>query len=135
MSADDVQQEEGRSGRSPAEWVTFAASCIVLAVLVVLVASGMRGEAAPAQPTARVDGAVERRSDGFHVPVLVRNVGDDAAADVQVIGELTLAGEPIEGEEVIAFLAGQEDAEVVLVFPEDPADGELVVRVASFSQP
>lgn len=127
--------DQRRGGRSTAEWVTFAASCLVLVVLVVLVASSMSEHPAPAAPTATVAGPVEEQGDGFHVPVEVRNEGDDAAADVQVVAELTIEGEPTESDVVIDFLAGQESDEVVFVFPDDPADGELTVRVGSFAQP
>lgn len=129
---DDHQDDQGRS---VAEWASFAASCVVLAIVVALLTLEMRGAEAPAAPVAEWAGAPIEQPDGFHVPVEVRNDGDQAAADVQVIATLTIDGEDTEGELTVDFLAGGATDELVFVFPEDPGDGELELRVASFSSP
>lgn len=122
-------------GRSAAEWVSFAVACVVLAAVVSLIALEMRGTEAPAAPLVEAAGAVTEEADGFHVPVEIRNDGDAAASDVQVIATLTIDGEPTEGDLTVDFLAGGASEELVFVFSEDPADGELELRVAGYSTP
>lgn len=128
-----ARRQEG--GRSNAEWITFAVSCLVLAVVVVLVGLELRGPEHPAAPVARIAGTASEHADGFHVPVEVRNEGDEAAADVQVAATLTIDGEATDGDLTIDFLAGGATEELVFVFPDDPATGELELRVASYSAP
>lgn len=118
-----------------AEWVSFAASCLVLATVVGLLAADLRGEGSPAAPVAERSGPAISRPDGFHVPVEVRNEGDAAAADVQVVATLTIDGQDTEGDLTVAFLAGGATEELVFVFPDDPAEGELELRVAGYGDP
>lgn len=127
------QQRDG--GRSPAEWFSFAVACVVLALVVGLIALEMRGTEAPAAPVVEPAGAATEEADGFHVPVEIRNEGDEATSDVQVVATLTIDGEPTEGDLSVDFLAGGASEELVFVFPDDPADGELELRVASYSTP
>jgi len=122
-------------GRSAAEWVSFAVACLVLALVVGLIALELRGTAAPAAPTVELAGSPIEEADGFHVSVEIRNEGDEAASDVQVIATLTIDGEPTDGDLTVDFLAGGASEELVFVFPDDPADGELELRVAGYSTP
>lgn len=41
----------------------------------------------------------------------------------------------LEAEQVVAFLPGDGTADVVFVFPQDPATGRLDVPVASYQMP
>lgn len=122
-------------GRSVAQWFSFAVACVVLALVVGLIALELRGSEAPAAPVVEPAGAPTEEADGFHVPVEIRNEGDEAASDVQVVATLTIDGKPTEGDLTVDFLAGGAGEELVFVFPEDPADGELELRVASYSRP
>jgi len=122
-------------GRSAAEWVSFAVACLVLALVIGLIALEMRGDEVAAAPVVEPAGTAAEEADGFHVPVEIRNEGDEAASDVQVIATLTIDGEPTEGDLTVDFLAGGASEELVFVFPDDPADGELELRVASYSTP
>ena len=124
-----------RGARSPAEWVTFVVSCLVLAVVVGLIALQPQSAEEPAGPIAHLSGPATPAPGGFQVPVEVRNDGGDTAADVQVTAELTIDGEVTEADQVIDFLAGDETEDLVFVFLDDPADGDLVVRVSGFSKP
>ena len=69
------------------------------------------------------------------VDVDVSNGGDLTASDVQVSASLIVDGETTEGDQTIDFLAGGEVEELVFVFADDPADGELTVAVTSFGVP
>lgn len=123
-----------RDPRTPAEWVTLTASCLVLAVLVALIAAQLAAPREPASPVAEVTGTYE--ADGFHhVEVSVTNHGDETAAEVQVTAELVVDGEPTEADQTIDFLAGGEEEDLVFIFEDDPADGELTVTVSGYGVP
>ncbi|HJR24579.1 MAG TPA: hypothetical protein VJ804_03845 [Acidimicrobiales bacterium] len=123
-----------RDPRSPAEWVTLTVSLLVLAALVGIIVVRLLEEREPAAPTATVEG-VEEIGGVHHVEVTVRNEGDDTAADVQIVAELVIGDETTEADQVLDFLAGDEEEQVVFVFEDDPADGELTVGVSGFSVP
>lgn len=123
-----------RRARTTAEWVTLAGSCLVLAVLVGLIAVQMTSTRDPASPVAVVEG--HRRADGFHhVEVVVTNQGDETASNVLVTADLTIDGETTSADQSIDFLAGGEEEDLVFVFEDDPADGELRVAVRGFGVP
>ena len=123
-----------RDPRTAAEWTTLVCSCVILGVIVALIAAQLRGERDPAAPVAEV---IDVRAVGevHHVEVTVTNEGDDTAADVQVQAELIVDGGASEADQVIDFLAGDEEEHLVFVFEDDPADGELTVAVTGFAQP
>lgn len=120
-------------GRSVAEWVTLAASCLVLAVVVGLIALQIGGTEEPAAPVADVAGDVRVVDGQHHVPVVVHNTGDLAAANVQVTAELEVAGRTATADQTIDSLAGGEEVEIIFVFEDDPAAGELTVTVAGYA--
>ena len=122
-----------RGGRTAAEWVTLVASLLVLAVVVAAIVA-QHGSKAPPAPVAVVD-AVRSVGDAHHVEVTVRNDGDDTAEDVQVLASLEVEGETTDADQVIDFLAGDEEEQLVFVFADDPADGELTVEVTGFTVP
>jgi uncharacterized protein (TIGR02588 family) len=121
--------------RGRAEWATFAAAAaVLLAVLALLTAQLFRTDE-PAAPVAGRTGEVREAASRFFVDVDVTNEGDLTAADVQVLAELTIAGEVVEGEQTVDFLAGGETARLVFSFDGDPRRGDLVVRVGGHSRP
>lgn len=125
------------SGREPlntAERVTLACSCLVLAVLLGLIGVQLTSSEDPAAPVATIE-RVRTVGDWHHVEVSVTNEGDRTAADVQVLAELTIEGEAHEGDQVIDFLAGGATEDLVFVFDDDPADGELTATVTGFGVP
>lgn len=122
--------------RSRAELVTLVCSVLVLTVVVgLLVVQAVRDQA-PADPRAAVEKVVEG-ADGRHVvSVAVHNRGGHAAENVEVNAELTVDGTVVaSGSQVVDFLGAGETAELRFVLGDDPADGELVVAVASYAQP
>ena len=120
--------------RSPAEWVTFGIAVIVVVVVVGFIAVEIPGSKTPAAPGVEV-GAVEERSGRFVVPVSVTNDGERTAADVQIVATLEIDGDETESEATVDFLSGGEVEELEFEFEDDPADGELEVRVGGYQVP
>jgi uncharacterized protein (TIGR02588 family) len=124
-----------RVPRSAAEWTTFAASCVVLLVVVVLIAVQMREPRTPAAPVAAVVGEPTERGGVYTVEVDLENRGDETAANVQVTADLTIGGDTASGDQTVDFLAGGEEERLAFVFHDDPADGDLSVAVTSYAEP
>jgi uncharacterized protein (TIGR02588 family) len=120
--------------RSTAEWVTFAVALVVVSAVIGLIAVEIPGGKRAPAPVLSV-GAVEERGGRFVVPVSVRNEGERTAAEVQVVASLTVDGDEVEGDQVVDFLSGGEVEELEFAFDDDPADGELDVRVAGYQLP
>jgi uncharacterized protein (TIGR02588 family) len=121
--------------RTRPEWVTFGASALILVIVVgLLVAHAFRTDD-PAAPAADRPGSVRQVGGQFFVPVEIVNHGDLAAAEVQVVAELTIDGATSSGDQVIDFLGGGESQELTFVFAADPADGELVISVTGYAEP
>lgn len=132
MSSGSKQEREARTA---AEWITFAVSILVLMLVAGLIAVQTRDPDRPPLPRVVTTGAAERRGDHFVVPVTVRNDGGGTAESVQVVAELKLGDEVAEADQTIEFLAREESADLAFVFEDDPAGGELTVRVAGFTVP
>jgi uncharacterized protein (TIGR02588 family) len=135
--ADDTDQtgEQEREGRTGPEWVAFGVSCAVIAVVVALIVLQMFETQQPAAPVAQVE-AIQQIGASHHVRIAVTNEGTTTAANVQVSAELEIDGAVVgEGDQSIDFLAGDETEELVFVFEDDPADGELTISVAGYSVP
>ncbi|HUS61663.1 MAG TPA: hypothetical protein VMY34_05660 [Acidimicrobiales bacterium] len=124
-----------RDARSPAEWVAFAVASAILLVFVGLIASEALRAKDPASPVARVVGEPEKRGDQYVATIEVENTGDETAESVQVVSTLEIGEETFEADQVVDFLSGGEVTEVELVFPEDPDDGTLDVRVSGYALP
>ncbi len=123
------------NGRSVAEWTTFGLSCAVVVVVVALVGFQVTQPQRPASAVATVVGTSQQSDGRYVVQVAVRNDGGSTAANVQVVAELTVGASTSESDQVVDFLAGQEQADLAFVFDDDPATGELEVAVASFAAP
>lgn len=130
-----MSAEPRRSGRSRAEWTTFSLSVLVVLALLTLIGVESFREDLPPTPAVAMSGPVEPRGDRFHVPVVVTNSGDEAAEAVQIFASLEIDGETIEGNQTVDFLSGGDRAELVFVFDDDPADGDLTIRVAGYTVP
>ncbi|HZG95296.1 MAG TPA: TIGR02588 family protein [Mycobacteriales bacterium] len=126
-----------RDPRSPAEWVTFTVAALIVGGIAGAVAwLWIRGFDRPADAVVRRSGPVRQVGSRFYVRVEVDNRGDRTAQAVQVVAELTQRGEVVEeAEQTVDFLSGGEVETVEFVFTEDPASGELAVRVAGFLLP
>lgn len=118
------------------EQVSFALSLVVL----LAVLGGARYlwvcDRNPDPPTLEISSDVEQRQGKYYVPFTVTNIGEETAATVQVVAELRVDGELVEwGAQEIDFLSRKEEAEGSFIFVRNPTEGELVVRVASYSRP
>lgn len=123
------------TGRNVAEWVTFGVASAIIALVAGLMVVQSFGSSDPPAPVAERVGAVRDEGGHFFVPVDVTNRGDETAAAVQVIAELTVDGETTSGDQVIDFLGGSEVVHLTFAFDTDPSAGELVVSVTGFSDP
>lgn len=121
--------------RTPVEWVTFAVACTILAVVAVLVGLRLGDDQRPARPTAVVDGPARPVPGGHEITVEVRNHGERTAQDIQVRAELTIHGDTAEIDQQVMFLAGDEAEDLRFVFEDDPAQGELTIRVTGYATP
>ena len=124
-----------RPPRGTAEWVTFAVATAVLLAIVALIVFQVGGVGDPAAPVATIDGPVTESNGQWTVPVRVENDGDVTASAVQVQAELTVGTETMSADQTIDFLPAGDSEDLVFTFDTDPAEGELVVRVASYGLP
>lgn len=123
-----------RNRRTRAEWVTFGVAVAVLSGVAGLVVAEVPGGDGAAAPVARVRSVTEREGS-FFVAVDVENRGGRTAESVQVVASLSVGGDEEESDQTIDFLAGGEIEEVEFAFDEDPAEGELTVRVGGYLHP
>jgi uncharacterized protein (TIGR02588 family) len=125
-----------REKRSMAEWVTFGVASGVLATVLGLI--GYAWLTTPQEPPIlEVRSSEIREEDGqFYVPFEVVNTGGETAEAIQIIAELQIGGEVEEqGEQQIDFLSRKEKEEGAFIFSQDPRQGKLVLRVASYKLP
>lgn len=121
--------------RSRAEWTTFAIALAILAAVVTLIAVQVVSSDGPPSPTAEVVGT-PRESDGrFFVSVAVTNRGDKTAQNVQVVAELRIADVDSTSDQSIDFLAGHQVVNLVFIFDQNPAEGDISISVAGFTVP
>jgi uncharacterized protein (TIGR02588 family) len=133
----DKRSASARAARSSAEWVAFGIASAVLLFIVGSVAwVWVSDEGRPATLRVEREDPARRAGDQFYVTATVINSGDRTAEGVQVIAELTRGSEVVEeADQTIDFLAGGDSEQVVFVFSEDPASGELTVRASSHVKP
>jgi len=123
-----------RSERTAAEWVTLAVCSAILVVVVGLIVWQIPNDDDRPAPVAST-GPVERVGDDFHVTVLVSNSGGRTASNVQVTATLVVDGVSTQGDQTIDFLAPNDTERMAFVFADDPASGDLDVRVSGYAIP
>lgn len=133
-SPDRLPDNAARDGRTIAEWVTFWLSCLVLVAVAVLILLRLVGSPEPAAPVAEL-GQVRTVVEQRQVVVVVRNAGDDTAANATVRLEFEVNGEPDDAEQTIDFLSGGEVVKLVFVIPDDASQDGLSARVTGFTDP
>ncbi len=133
----ESQPESRTEFGSTAERVSFV---LALAILIGIIGSvgylwvSDRNQTPPALQVSTGD--TEQRQASYYVPFTVTNLGGKTAATVQVIAELRVNNEIVEwGEQTVDFLSREEEAAGAFVFVRNPTEGELIVRVASYSEP
>lgn len=132
-----TQTEQQKPERSPAEWVTFSAASFILAVIVSLVGYTWLNDKNQPPILSVTNKKTIREIDGqFYVPFEVVNTGGDTAESVQIMAELQINGKVAEsGEQQIDFLSSGEMEEGAFVFSQNPRQGQLTIRVASYKLP
>ena len=127
-------KRDQRPERTTAEWTTFVVAVVILLVVMgaILVEAFQTHD--DAQPVASVE-RTQRVGEMYQVRVTVENKGDKAASNVQVNASLDRNGETTEGDQVVDFLAGGDEEELVFVFADDPSSGDFKVEVSGFTVP
>ncbi|WP_414752090.1 TIGR02588 family protein [Anabaena sp. CCY 9910] len=132
-----MMEAEQKSARSLAEWVTFGIALFILGIIMSLVAYLWLHEENKPPVLSVTKKQVMREVNGqFYVPFEIVNTGGETAESVQIIAELQIAGEVVEtGEQQIDFLSDGEKEEGTFIFSQNPRQGKLIVRVASYKLP
>ncbi|MEH2002481.1 MAG: TIGR02588 family protein [Nostoc sp.] len=132
-----MTKTEQQSNRSIAEWVTFSVASLILAIIVSLVGYTWLKEKNQPPILSVTKKQTIREIDGqFYVPFEVVNSGGDTAESVQIIAELLINGKVTEtGEQQIDFLSTGESEEGAFIFSQNPRQGQLNLRVASYKLP
>lgn len=118
------------------EWTVFAASLLIVAGCVALVALAMARDGDGPPELIVTTGAAARTAAGYRVPVRVRNDGDATAADVHVELALEEAGREVERVELsFLFVPRRSAREGMVVFRRDPSCCTVAVRALGFETP
>ncbi|MDZ8029356.1 MAG: TIGR02588 family protein [Nostoc sp. SerVER01] len=132
-----MTKTEQQPKRSLAEWVTFSVASFILAIIVSLVVYTWLNEKnqPPVISVSRKE-TIREINGQFYVPFEVANTGGDTAESVQIIAELVIDGKVAEsGEQQIDFLSSREREEGAFVFSQNPRQGKLNLRIASYKLP
>lgn len=132
-----MMETEPQPERSLAEWITLGISLSILAVVISLVGYMWLNEKNQPPILSVTKKQVMREVDGkFYVPFEIVNTGGETAESVQIIAELKIADQVVEtGEQQIDFLSDGEKEEGAFIFSQNPRQGQLTVRVASYKLP
>ena len=122
--------------RSTAERITAAISVLLIVALAgaILYEGYATGQSEPARLEVTVlEAEMERRGDGFYVPIEILNDGDQTVEEVTVSIEV-LDGEEVidEAETVIATLGEAETITAMLVVADDPTGLTIDAGVVTY---
>lgn len=132
--SEDKQQQK----RTIAEWVTFSVASSILIAIVGLVSFTWIKQPAQKPPVLVINNnkPLRKLNGQYYVPFEVVNRGGQTAASVQVKAELRINGKVEEtGEQQIEFLSRKEKETGAFIFSQNPEEGELILRVASYKLP
>lgn len=138
MSASDEgehgQQQHG--GTTPGEYVVGAlGGLVVLALLAFLAYQALVVRETGPELAVTVT-AVEPAPAGYAVHFEIVNDGGRTAEQVQLSGTLTRGGRQVEqSSAVVAYVPAESRRDGVLVFSEDPRDGDLDVHPSGYVLP
>lgn len=125
-----------RASRSRAEWASFAITSAVLLAMAGAIGALWAQPSRPPDLTVTMIGEPRRAGSSTYVTAEVENHGTETAQDVQVIAEVTEAGEPVQvGEQVVTFLAGGASERVVFVVDTRLQLRGLTLSVGSYTEP
>lgn len=118
------------------EWVVLAISgALVVGLVGFLVVAGITDERRPPEPLVELylDEAYEV-SNGWILPAMVTNGGDEAAEALALRATATVDGAAEESEITIDFLPAGTDVEVSFGFSAEP-EGDVTVQTVGFRLP
>jgi len=126
----------GYATRSLAEWITLSVAITILLSLVGLVIYDWQvNQSRPPAFQVEITESARITDDHYYVPFSIINTGGRIARAVQVTAELQTANATEVGEQQIDFLSGRERKRGSFVFAQNPQDGTLMIRVASYRLP
>lgn len=122
--------------KNPLEWAVFGIGLVLtLGVIGSLAWDAVRGGEKPPDLIVEL-GVPEPRSQGWAVPVTVRNEGEETAEGARVLVTLELpGGEKEEAELSLPFVPRHSRREGWVHFLHPPARGRLSGRVTGYEQP
>lgn len=122
--------------KNPLEWVVFGIGLVLtLGVVGSLAWDAARGGSEPPDLIVEL-GAPQTRSQGWSVPVTVRNEGEETAESVRTLVTLALPdGDKEEAELDMPFIPRHSRREGWVHFLHSPASGQLSGRVTGYEQP
>lgn len=131
-----MTEKRSRVEKNRLEWIVFALGLVlVLGTLGFLVWDASQGEDSPPELTVTL-GRPEPRSEGWAVPVTVRNHGGETAEGARVVVTLELpGGEKEEAEYDVAFVPRGSQREGWVHFLHPPGTGRLTGRVSGYEKP
>jgi uncharacterized protein (TIGR02588 family) len=123
--------------RTVAEWVTFGIASSILGVIIGLVVyTGLNNKQQPPLIYITQKQVTFKSNKQYYVPFEIVNRGNKTAESVQILAELKLNNQIEEtGEQQIDFLSSGEKEEGAFIFTQDPRQGQLKIRVASYKLP
>lgn len=121
--------------RSLAEKVSFSISLFLVSIIVALICyTWITGDTNP--PILSISTEKTREvNQQYYVPFTITNSGGKTATSVEITAELATPETTQFGRQEIDFLSRQETQSGEFIFNQDPAAGELKVRVASYQEP
>lgn len=128
---------ESQSSPSIVQWISLSLSSLVLVTILGLASYLWMSDRQQQPPILQVESNEVRQTNSqFYVSFEVSNQGGKTAESVQVVAELRINGVVVEsGEQIFDFLSSQERASGTFIFTQNPAQGELSIRVASYQEP
>ncbi len=131
--------ENGEGGQSAAEWITLSVSVAVVLAVVGLIGYDYFASAALRMPVIEVDPVeeeVQQVNGAYYLLIEVTNRGEQTAEDVMVqVSLVPDQGQRETSQFTVAFLAGNDTEREMVVFKEDPSEGNLSSDVQSFRRP
>ncbi len=134
-SNNDEQEEQPK--RTAAEWITFSIALSILSTIIGLVIYTIINDKHQPPLILIIQKQTTRKTNGqYSVPFEVVNQGDETAESVQILAELKVNNKLEEtGEQQIDFLSSGEKEEGAFIFSNNPQQGQLKIRVASYKLP
>jgi uncharacterized protein (TIGR02588 family) len=135
-SRDDSTQKMSEK-RTLAEWVTFGLAASVLTGLLGLLGySWLTHKDSPPLITITQEQKLRQADGSYIIPFTVTNKGGQTAEAIKITSEFRRNGElKSTGELEMNFLSYNEQQEGAFIVPEDPATGELQIKVTGYKLP